>query len=531
MSNLFNTISTIVTIPTLLLFSLVAVTIHKTHRYFTSPLRHQQIPGPLLAKFTTVYSLYYVLRRNWHLKMIDLHTQYGPIVQVSPHEVLVNDPKYRDVIYSFASKDKSFLPKAKMFETGKINNDLSFIFERSPQAARAGRKELGHIYSEAGLRLFEVDFDQCVEDLITGLKNHHIEAGTESTNLTKWMQFFNFDLATRLATGESAGFCLAGKDLGSANSALRIIMDVVGTLFFVPVTLSITTAWVRKMLLNRQLEQIWATSFDTKGSTKEARLEEIRMNKPGYLLARFWQAQEKLRRLYTTGNETEGITTHMFNLIAGAVGVAPQAHISILDHLLASPPVLQKCITELNAMGTTTVSMADYFPFDGPQQRLPYLQACIKESLRIAPPLGFSLLREAPEGGVRIGEFHIPKGVDIGMAAGPVHHSTFFGPDASLYRPSRWFETHPSLLNLEGEPLEMKRFIERNWIPFGAGARMCLGRHLAQNALMKVTGRMLAEFEIEVVSRPKGWFGFVVHQDGFLVRLKRRRDGDFAVAM
>lgn len=68
----------------------------------------------------------------------------------------------------------------------------------------------------------------------------------------------------------------------------------------------------------------------------------------------------------------------------------------------------------------------------------------------------------------------------------------------------------------------MKKHIENNWIAFGAGARVCLGRHIAQNVMMKVTARLLLEFDIEVVERPKEWFGFVVHQDRFMVKLSDR---------
>jgi cytochrome P450 len=40
-----------------------------------------------------------------------------------------------------------------------------------------------------------------------------------------------------------------------------------------------------------------------------------------------------------------------------------------------------------------------------------YLQACIKESLRLHPAVGFSLPRVVPEGGYKIGKTFVPAGV------------------------------------------------------------------------------------------------------------------------
>lgn len=48
-------------------------------------------------------------------------------------------------------------------------------------------------------------------------------------------------------------------------------------------------------------------------------------------------------------------------------------------------------------------------------QRLPYLQACIKEALRMFGPTPMGLPRHAPKGGITIGDRHFPEGTTLSI--------------------------------------------------------------------------------------------------------------------
>lgn len=74
-------------------------------------------------------------------------------------------------------------------------------------------------------------------------------------------------------------------------------------------------------------------------------------------------------------------------------------------------------------------------------QKLPFMQACIKESLRIFTPVPMTLPRVAPPEGITIGDEHFAAGTIISVSPWVAHHSKeFWGPDARDFRPSRWFE-------------------------------------------------------------------------------------------
>ena len=109
---------------------------------------------------------------------------------------------------------------------------------------------------------------------------------------------------------------------------------------------------------------------------------------------------------------------------------------------------------------------------------MPYLQACIKESLRLHPAVGMCLERYVPRGGAVICGRHLPEGTIVGAnpwVAG--RDPAVYGKDALEFKPERWIEA-------EAEQL---RVMERNFLVFGAGARICIGRYISLMVLYSST--------------------------------------------
>jgi len=121
--------------------------------------------------------------------------------------------------------------------------------------------------------------------------------------------------------------------------------------------------------------------------------------------------------------------------------------------------------------------------------RLPYLQACIKESLRLTPPATINLPRYVPAGGKVIAGMYFPGKTTVGISAVPIHLDTKnFGSDAAKFNPDRWIHGSGGL-----SPEEMNRY----WIPFGIGSRQCIGKNVALMELVKLVGTLLLYFHVE----------------------------------
>ena len=117
---------------------------------------------------------------------------------------------------------------------------------------------------------------------------------------------------------------------------------------------------------------------------------------------------------------------------------------------------------------------------------MPYLEAVIKESMRLIPPVGGAfrvMLRDAEYGGYRI-----PKGWRVAVGPGAVHRRPHYFPDPERFDPTRF---------LDGAEAERPAF---SYIPFGGGPRTCLGMHFALIEMHMVLASLLREFEWELVA-------------------------------
>src|SRR2546429_661177 len=84
---------------------------------------------------------------------------------------------------------------------------------------------------------------------------------------------------------------------------------------------------------------------------------------------------------------------------------------------------------------------------DSEATNLPYLQACIKEGLRMWPPVMGLMQKTVPKGGDTLNGKYIPEGTDIGYCAWGLHRNKdIFGEDADSFRPERWLEVNEERL-------------------------------------------------------------------------------------
>lgn len=75
-------------------------------------------------------------------------------------------------------------------------------------------------------------------------------------------------------------------------------------------------------------------------------------------------------------------------------------------------------------------------------QKLPYLQAVLKECLRVHPTVGLPLWREVTAGGATIAGKSFPAGTNVGINSWVAHRNRdVWGPDADDFRPERWIES------------------------------------------------------------------------------------------
>jgi len=136
---------------------------------------------------------------------------------------------------------------------------------------------------------------------------------------------------------------------------------------------------------------------------------------------------------------------------------------------------------------------------NGDDRSYPYLQACIKEAMRLYPVIGMSLPRTVPSpAGFTIHGHHLPGGTTVGCNPVALHRNKdIFGDDADRFNPDRWLP----VLDDE-DATERIRKMERCNLIWGGGARTCPGRNLAEMILQRAVAGLLREFNVVVTKMP-----------------------------
>ncbi|KAK8096374.1 uncharacterized protein PG998_014242 [Apiospora kogelbergensis] len=129
---------------------------------------------------------------------------------------------------------------------------------------------------------------------------------------------------------------------------------------------------------------------------------------------------------------------------------------------------------------------------------LPYLYACLEETLRIFPPASETPPRISP--GCEIAGKFIPQGTYITVYQWATYHNPTNFADPETFIPERWLpETHP---------LYDARFESDNkaaFKPFSAGPRDCVGKNLAYAEMRLVVARLLWNFDISALPGQDSW--------------------------
>ena len=142
--------------------------------------------------------------------------------------------------------------------------------------------------------------------------------------------------------------------------------------------------------------------------------------------------------------------------------------------------------------------------------RLPFIDACINETMRLKPVAPLMMLEVARA--TVLGELELPEGtlLMVLMRAGATDERRF--ADAHAFNPERW---------LAGASANSPKRVA---MPFGAGPRLCPGRYLAILEMKMVMAMLFGGFEIEAVTTPGGaeakeHLSFTMYPEGLRLRL------------
>uniref|UniRef100_A0A4W4DQ95 Uncharacterized protein n=1 Tax=Electrophorus electricus TaxID=8005 RepID=A0A4W4DQ95_ELEEL len=206
---------------------------------------------------------------------------------------------------------------------------------------------------------------------------------------------------------------------------------------------------------------------------------------------------------------------HLLMTVGDIFGAGVETTTTVLKwsiaYLIHHPQVQEKIQEELDSkIGV------DRHPKLSDRGKLPYLEATIREVLRIRPvsPL---LIPHVALSDSSIGEYTVQKGTRVIINLWSLHHDEKEWKNPELFDPGRF-------LDEEGNGVCSPSV---SYLPFGAGLRVCLGEALAKMELFLFLSWILQRFTLEMpIGQPlpdlQGKFGVVLQPQRYKVNARLR---------
>jgi cytochrome P450 len=310
-------------------------------------------------------------------------------------------------------------------------------------------------------------------------------------DLASKIQYFTLDVISKIGFGKAFGDLKADADLDNYISSGKDGLGIVTVICGLGLTPYFQWPPIARLLGPSPKDK---TGFGRMLAVASA-LIDSRLEKPtdsrSDMLAAF------IRHGLT---KDDLVSESLLQILAGSDTTATAIRATML-YLMTHQRVYRKLQEEIDdAVKTGHAGASHEIVSDDTLRSLPYLQAVVREGLRIHPPITDVVPKKVPEGGdtftINRRVYFLPGGTNIGYnVLGVQHDKELFGEDADYFRPERW------LLNGDASQHDrlaaMKRTTE---MIFGYGKYQCLGKPIAWLEIRKIIFEVRGIFLMGVVS-------------------------------
>lgn len=330
----------------------------------------------------------------------------GEIVRYGPNRYSFSSPLAQKIIYGHGSK----FAKSSWYKTwsNPHPDHWSLFADQDVKRHSENRRQYQSAYSMSSLVSYESYVDTCA-DLFSQRLEEVASAGIP-VDMGHWFQCYAFDVIGLITYSKRIGFLDAGDDIQGVLSALEDHLHyatLVGIYSWAHPWLFALRNWLagkngvgRAYVVKFTQERI---EEHQKDETKAISVDSVEENRATTdFLAKFFVKHAQDPQGFTMYHLASGCVS---NMVAGSDTTAISLS-AVLYHLLKNPSTLTKLRQEIDSRGLT----GNHIGFKESQE-LPYLQAVLKEALRLHPATGLPLERVVPAGGATICEHFFPEGV------------------------------------------------------------------------------------------------------------------------
>lgn len=340
------------------------------------------------------------------------------------------------------------------------------------------RRKFSSLYSMSSIVGYEQFVNNCTSLLVQRFSE--VAASSHVVDMQHWLQCYAFDVIGEITFGNRFGFL----DMGEDNDGVFNAIDTKNAY----ATLMGIFPWLHAWAFP-YLPKTGGHPYVLKYTTKQIADHQQNVHDPKYI-GREGPPEivEKLIRAHQE-NPTKTTRLDIFTMCQTNIGAGSDTTAislsSVFYHLMTRPESYRRLQKEIDDAAEDG-RISDPITFQQAQQ-LPYLQAVIKEALRIHPATGLVMPRIVPPEGATIAGHFIPGGSTVGINAWVAHRNTsVYGMDADSWRPERWLEIEASGRGAD---------VERYFFAFGMGSRTCIGKNISLLEMCKLVPQLLRRFD------------------------------------
>ncbi|PPQ92207.1 hypothetical protein CVT25_008981 [Psilocybe cyanescens] len=375
------------------------------------------------------------------------------------------------------------------------------------------RKMLTPAFSVKHLRGMTPMFVSVARELETQISSM-VKSGSKEIDVTVWLNRFALEVIGRGGMGHSFGKLSEASIFSDATKQLMAAVSaVIPGAALAPVLKYLGPAQFRRFVgklipwsLLQRLVYIADVMEDEAQKILKKQLEDLDndvTDKDGQdvigILLRANRTSVETERL-----SNEEVVAQISTLVFTAMDTTSSAIGRVLHLLALHPDVQEKLRVEVTEAYNHQDEAID---FNNVVTALPYLDAVIKETLRVYPPVP-TMFRQTlndtvlpllhpitGENGTVIHEIPVEKGTDVFVnIIGSNHNPKTWGEDASEWKPERWLSELPEsvakIRDLSG--------VFAHQMTFLAGNRACIGFNFAQLEMRVVIAILIQSLEFSV---------------------------------
>ena len=371
-------------------FFVLALLVYVGVRCYLNYHRVPQFSGPFLAKISSAWLLIHTFSGNLNQHNAALLERYGSPVRIAPDKILTNDP----IILRYMSTPRSTFRRGTFYDAFSLQPPLKNVLSQKDETLHNSlRAKLIRGYSGKDLPKLESDIDSNITNLVKLICTE--SAAGRAIDFSSLAQYFTLDVLTHIAFSAPIGYLTQNRDVYSYIRTVSGFLQVL--------ELGANCSIVQSILDSPLMAPMRPKSTDKNGMgammgmAKRAVSERYGPNPKVEhdMLGSFV-------KYALTQQEAE--SEAMVQVLGGSDSTATAIRMIIL-YVATSPAVYVKLQKELDE---NDVLFDGWLITSANSRKLPYVQACIKEGLRIWPPLQALNSKLSPPGGETVNGVYIP---------------------------------------------------------------------------------------------------------------------------